>query len=284
MEAVTAEVNAHAAAAGQAAKSVDEVAVGFVRVANETMCRPIRALTQMKVGVVWWVGGWMGGWARGQELRAWKCFSNWVGSLLAHSVLLSVLPLLRMLQGYDVTQHVLACFGGAGGQHACAIAAALGIPSIFIQRYSGILSALGIGLAEVVEEMQARPWLAGGHVAGLRHDTCCRAVTARAGGVRCMACMRCRGFYWLLHSVGTGCLQEPSAATLGGEVLPELNRRLDALQTQATTRLQEKVRAPSSVCTASRLAFTQRALYHAVNAAACACRASASSRSAASAS
>jgi 5-oxoprolinase (ATP-hydrolysing) len=49
LEAVTAEVNAHGEAAGQAAKSVDEVAMGFVRVANETMCRPIRALTQMKV-------------------------------------------------------------------------------------------------------------------------------------------------------------------------------------------------------------------------------------------
>lgn len=48
MEAVAAEVNAHAAAAGQPPKSVDEVAMGFVRVANETMCRPIRALTQMK--------------------------------------------------------------------------------------------------------------------------------------------------------------------------------------------------------------------------------------------
>lgn len=50
MEAVTAEVNSHAAAAGQPPKSVDEVAMGFVRVANETMCRPIRALTQMKAG------------------------------------------------------------------------------------------------------------------------------------------------------------------------------------------------------------------------------------------
>lgn len=57
-------------------------------------------------------------------------------------------------QGYDVTQHVLACFGGAGGQHACAIAAALGMRSIFVHRYSGILSAVGIGLAEVVQEAQ----------------------------------------------------------------------------------------------------------------------------------
>lgn len=46
-------------------------------------------------------------------------------------------------QGYDVAAHVLACFGGAGGQHACAIAAALGIRTIFVHRYSGILSAVG---------------------------------------------------------------------------------------------------------------------------------------------
>ncbi|EFN55823.1 hypothetical protein CHLNCDRAFT_145342 [Chlorella variabilis] len=115
MEAVTAEVNSHAAAAGQPPKSVDEVAMGFVR-------------------------------------------------------------------GHDVTQHVLACFGGAGGQHACAIAAALGIETIFMHRFSGILSAVGIGLAEV----------------------------------------------------------EPSAATLSSTVLPELNRRLDALQAQTTGRLQQQ--------------------------------------------
>lgn len=49
LAAVAAEVNAHGAAAGQAPKTLDEVAMGFIRVANETMCRPIRALTQMKV-------------------------------------------------------------------------------------------------------------------------------------------------------------------------------------------------------------------------------------------
>jgi 5-oxoprolinase (ATP-hydrolysing) len=49
---------------------------------------------------------------------------------------------------------VLACFGGAGGQHACAIAKALGIRTIFVHRYAGILSAVGIGLAEVVQEAQ----------------------------------------------------------------------------------------------------------------------------------
>lgn len=49
-EALTAEVNAHEAGAGRPPKSADEVAMGFVRVANEAMCRPIRALTQVGAG------------------------------------------------------------------------------------------------------------------------------------------------------------------------------------------------------------------------------------------
>lgn len=80
--------------------------MGFVHVANEAMCRPIRALTQMR--------------------------------------------------GYDVAQHVLACFGGAGGQHACAIARNLGMRTIFVHRYAGVLSAVGIGLADVVAEEQVK--------------------------------------------------------------------------------------------------------------------------------
>uniref|UniRef100_A0A8C5BER5 5-oxoprolinase, ATP-hydrolysing n=1 Tax=Gadus morhua TaxID=8049 RepID=A0A8C5BER5_GADMO len=84
--------------------TVEEVAMGFIRVANEAMCRPIRALTQAK--------------------------------------------------GHDTSQHVLACFGGAGGQHACAIARALGMKSVFIHKYSGVLSAYGLALADVVEEVQ----------------------------------------------------------------------------------------------------------------------------------
>ena len=81
-----------------------QVAMGFIKIANATMCRPIQALTQMR--------------------------------------------------GYDVAQHVLACFGGAGGQHACAIARSLGMKTIFVHHYSGILSAVGIGLADVVMEEQ----------------------------------------------------------------------------------------------------------------------------------
>ncbi|EFK05396.1 hydantoinase/oxoprolinase [delta proteobacterium NaphS2] len=84
--------------------TVEEVALGFIRVANETMIRSIREISVMR--------------------------------------------------GYDVEEHVLACFGGAGGQHACAIARELGIKRILIHRYAGVLSAYGMGLADVVVERQ----------------------------------------------------------------------------------------------------------------------------------
>ena len=48
----------------------------------------------------------------------------------------------------------MACFGGAGGQHACAIARKLGIHKVFIHKFAGILSAYGMGLADVVQEEQ----------------------------------------------------------------------------------------------------------------------------------
>nr|CAH7742195.1 unnamed protein product [Callosobruchus chinensis] len=84
--------------------SIEEVGLGFIRVANEAMCRPIRALTQAK--------------------------------------------------GYDTSRHALACFGGAGGQHACAIARSLGMRTVFVHKYAGILSAYGMALADVVHEAQ----------------------------------------------------------------------------------------------------------------------------------
>ncbi|OQR91721.1 5-oxoprolinase [Achlya hypogyna] len=103
-EVLTAEINA-----SQSIKySVEEVASGFLRVANEAMCRPIRNLTQ-------------------------AC---------------------RPMRGYDISTHILACFGGAGPQHACAIAKALGMTKVYVQRYSGILSAYGLSLADSVIDKQ----------------------------------------------------------------------------------------------------------------------------------
>ncbi|KAK8078689.1 hypothetical protein PG994_002496 [Apiospora phragmitis] len=81
-----------------------EVAHGFVDVANESMSRPIRALTEAR--------------------------------------------------GFETAQHNLATFGGAGGQHACEIAHKLGIRRIVIHKYSSVLSAYGMALAEVVQEAQ----------------------------------------------------------------------------------------------------------------------------------
>ncbi|MFO1420949.1 MAG: hydantoinase B/oxoprolinase family protein [Candidatus Competibacteraceae bacterium] len=51
-------------------------------------------------------------------------------------------------RGHDVTEYTLCCFGGAGGQHACAVADALGMPAIFIHPFAGVLSAYGMGLAD----------------------------------------------------------------------------------------------------------------------------------------
>ena len=82
----------------------DEVAYGFIKIANETMTRPIRSLTEAK--------------------------------------------------GHDTSQHRLATFGGAGGQHAVAIAESLGIRQILVHRYSSVLSAYGMALADVVDESQ----------------------------------------------------------------------------------------------------------------------------------
>ena len=57
-------------------------------------------------------------------------------------------------KGYDTSRHVLACFGGAGGQHACAIARSLGMTKVRVHKYAGILSAYGMALANVVHEAQ----------------------------------------------------------------------------------------------------------------------------------
>ncbi|CAH0054766.1 unnamed protein product [Clonostachys solani] len=85
-------------------KTPEEVALGFLAVANEAMCRPIRALAEGK--------------------------------------------------GYQTSAHRLAVFGGAGGQHGCSIARHLRIGTVVIHKYSSILSAYGMALANLVEEVQ----------------------------------------------------------------------------------------------------------------------------------
>ncbi len=56
---------------------------------------------------------------------------------------------ISVQRGYDVSSYTLVCFGGAGGQHACLVADRLGIQRVHIHPHAGVLSALGIGLADV---------------------------------------------------------------------------------------------------------------------------------------
>jgi len=62
---------------------------------------------------------------------------------------------ISIQRGYDVTRYVLNCFGGAGGQHACLVADALGMTKVLLHPFAGVLSAYGMGLAEVRAIRQA---------------------------------------------------------------------------------------------------------------------------------
>jgi 5-oxoprolinase (ATP-hydrolysing) len=55
---------------------------------------------------------------------------------------------ISVARGYDVTRYTLQCFGGAGGQHACLVADALGMRSVLVHPLAGVLSAYGMGLAD----------------------------------------------------------------------------------------------------------------------------------------
>jgi len=61
---------------------------------------------------------------------------------------------ISVQRGYDVTGYALNCFGGAGGQHACLVADALGMKAVLIHPFSGLLSAYGIGLSKTYASRQ----------------------------------------------------------------------------------------------------------------------------------
>ncbi len=65
---------------------------------------------------------------------------------------------ISIRRGHDVTRYTLACFGGAGGQHACAVADALGMTRVLVHPLAGVLSAHGIGLAPV-KTIRETSWL-----------------------------------------------------------------------------------------------------------------------------
>ena len=105
IEDLTQQVNVFFAAQKRTTRMTsEELAYGFLSVANESMCKPIRAMT--------------------------------------------------VSRGFDVKTHVLVCFGGAGPQHACALARALRMRQVFVHRLCSVLSAYGLNAADIVHEEQ----------------------------------------------------------------------------------------------------------------------------------
>jgi 5-oxoprolinase (ATP-hydrolysing) len=80
---------------------------------------------------------------------------------------------ISVQRGYDVTRYALNCFGGAGGQHACLVADALGMTTILVHPFSGLLSAYGMGLADIRATRQ--------HAVEVAFDEAGRAAMAAAG-------------------------------------------------------------------------------------------------------
>ena len=62
---------------------------------------------------------------------------------------------ISVARGYDVTRYTLQCFGGAGGQHACLVADALGMTKVLVHPLAGVLSAYGMGLADQIAMREA---------------------------------------------------------------------------------------------------------------------------------
>jgi len=89
---------------------------------------------------------------------------------------------ISVARGYDVTRYTLQCFGGAGGQHACLVADALGMTRVFVHPLAGVLSAYGMGLADqnVIREQAVECKLAPEALAGIEQTLDQLATTARA--------------------------------------------------------------------------------------------------------
>ena len=70
---------------------------------------------------------------------------------IANANMAHAIKQISIQKGRDVSRYTLCCFGGAGGQHVCKVADALGMTTVFIHPLAGVLSALGMGLADMVE-------------------------------------------------------------------------------------------------------------------------------------
>ena len=90
---------------------------------------------------------------------------------IANQQMASAIKKISVARGHDVTRYTLQCFGGAGGQHACGVADALGMARVLVHPLAGVLSAYGMGLADqaALRERALELPLAAPHMAALRH-------------------------------------------------------------------------------------------------------------------
>ncbi|WP_405411279.1 hydantoinase B/oxoprolinase family protein [Streptomyces decoyicus] len=81
---------------------------------------------------------------------------------------------ISVQRGHDITRYVLTSFGGAGGQHACAVADALGIDTVLVPPLAGVLSAYGIGVADAtaMREQAVEAEFTGPGAVGRVHEVC----------------------------------------------------------------------------------------------------------------
>ena len=91
--------------------------------------------------------------ATGGERRAEDVAEGFID--IAVGAMANAIQKISVARGYDVTRYTLQCFGGAGGQHACRVADALGMTRVFIHPLAGVLSAYGMGLADRTVMRQA---------------------------------------------------------------------------------------------------------------------------------
>jgi 5-oxoprolinase (ATP-hydrolysing) len=84
--------------------------------------------------------------ATGQQLGPEEIAEGFVTIAVANMA--NAIKKISVERGHDVTRYTLACFGGAGGQHACLVADALGMDQVMIHPMAGVLSAYGMGLAD----------------------------------------------------------------------------------------------------------------------------------------
>ncbi len=89
---------------------------------------------------------------------------------------------ISVQRGYDLTSYTLCCFGGAAGQHACRVADALGMETIFLHPHAGVLSAYGMGLADLrrVLEVTIEQPLSDSSLEGIRSRAEVQEAEARA--------------------------------------------------------------------------------------------------------